>query len=43
VVDIPGKFEWPGGFQTLVRIGRRVYLDVDAFDVWLTSQQERAA
>jgi hypothetical protein len=27
----------------VVRLGRRVFLDVDAFDRWLDSQQEAAA
>lgn len=27
----------------IVRIGKRVYIDVDAFDRWIDSQQERRA
>lgn len=27
----------------VVRVGRRVFLDVDGFDRWVESQQERAA
>lgn len=27
----------------IIRIGRRVYIDTDAFDRWLTAQQQGAA
>jgi hypothetical protein len=29
--------------RAILRIGRRVYIDVDAFDRWLDAQQEVAA
>lgn len=29
--------------KAIIRIGRRVYIDVDAFERWLESQQEQQA
>lgn len=29
--------------NAIIRIGRAVYIDVDAFDSWLTSQTQQAA
>lgn len=30
-------------FGAITRVGRRVYINLDGFDRWLDSQQERAA
>lgn len=48
----PGQVRWwifheqsngMARMSVIVRIGRAVWIDVDAFDRWVESQQERAA